>query len=349
MLLLNQQLPYINRPELTGPVLAGLKHIHTLLNTTQQNAFRTSHTTQSPIVLIQGPPGTGKTVTLAMIAIGFSIRGEKVVIATPSNNAGNEACEKIASFWAPGTDPGKRPANRPPNMVRWLTPATDQSIMNNARVWGIPESMAEISMARRIQERVKQAVREGTDWEKAVAGEWLDLWKRRRVRVLKETEMSRFKELTFLWEKRCLNEAEIIVTTCDNAYTLDPEAFGASVVILDECSQATEPAALLPVERFIKTLKLVILGGDDQQLQPFVISTAAENEFQAQLWKSWFERVRLSTFVPCITLGQQYRMRPEISNIIISHFYKDKLVNDVSTSLARPIYNKYMSIAESLN
>ena len=42
-------------------------------------------------------------------------------------------------------------------------------------------------------------------------------------------------------------------------------------------------------------------------------------------------------------------MRSEISNIIIRHFYKDKLVDDASTSVARPMYNKYMNLAESLN
>jgi hypothetical protein len=128
---------------------------------------------------------------------------------------------------------------------------------------------------------VRRAVCEGTDLEKTVAREWLDLWKCRQI--LKETESSRFKELTFLWEKRCLNKAEIIIMTCDNAYTLDPEAFGVNVIILNECSQAIRPAALLPVEWFVKTLRLVILGGDDQQFQPFVISTAADNEFQPQL------------------------------------------------------------------
>jgi hypothetical protein len=42
-------------------------------------------------------------------------------------------------------------------------------------------------------------------------------------------------------------------------------------------------------------------------------------------------------------------MRPEISNIIISRLYQDKLVDDASTSIARPVYNKYMSLAKSLN
>jgi Cdc6-like AAA superfamily ATPase len=71
LLLLNQLLPLINRPEILGPVMMQLLHIESLLNKTQQDAFRTSHTTQIPVVLIQGPPGTGKTLTLA--AIGYAV------------------------------------------------------------------------------------------------------------------------------------------------------------------------------------------------------------------------------------------------------------------------------------
>jgi DNA polymerase III delta prime subunit len=125
-----------------------------------------------PVVLIQGPPGTGKTLTLAMVAIGYPVvRRQKVVVATPSNNAANEFAEKIIGMWVQGSDPAKRQVSRPPNLVRWLTPATDQLIMNNVRAWGIPESMAEISMAKKIQERVRRAVCEGTDLEKTVARE----------------------------------------------------------------------------------------------------------------------------------------------------------------------------------
>ena len=133
LLLLNQPLPLLNRPEIPGPVFAQLKHIHSLLNPTQQQAFRASHDTRSPIVLIQGPPGTGKTLTLAMITIAYAItRCQKCLVAMPSNNAGNEFAKKIMGLWRRGTDPEKRPVSRPPNLVRWLTPATDQSIMNNA-------------------------------------------------------------------------------------------------------------------------------------------------------------------------------------------------------------------------
>ena len=95
-----------------------LRHIDLLLNKMQQDAFRTSHTTRMPVVLIQGPPGTGKTLTLAMVAIGYTVvRHQKVVVATPNNTA-NEFAKKIIGMWAQGSDPAKRPVSRPPNLVR---------------------------------------------------------------------------------------------------------------------------------------------------------------------------------------------------------------------------------------
>jgi hypothetical protein len=311
--------------------------------------------------LIQGPPGTGKSLTLAVIAHSLAMRRLKCVICTPSNNANNEIAEKTSEISGDphksSDDPHKRPYRRP-NIIRWLTPANNQAIMNNGRAPGIPETMVEMSMARRMQVRVRQSINsksegldkraaEKTAAEKRAAREWLDLWRRRKV--LNQSELGRFKELTFLWENQILGETDIVITTCDNSYTLDPDAFPASVVIIDECSQAIEPAALLPITRFVKNLQLVVLGGDDQQLQPFALSTPADNEFQPQLRKSWFERVRLSTVVPCITLGQQYRMRPEISRIIINHFYPGKLQNDISTSIQRPVYVEYMKLAKALS
>jgi hypothetical protein len=52
LLLLNQPLPLINRPEIPGPVMMQLWHIASLLNKTQQDAFQISHTTWKPVVLI---------------------------------------------------------------------------------------------------------------------------------------------------------------------------------------------------------------------------------------------------------------------------------------------------------
>jgi hypothetical protein len=156
---------------------------------------------RSPIVLIQGPPGTGKSLTLAMIAISFAIRGLKCVIMTLSNNAANEIGKKILTICDSGGESQQWPY-RHPNIVCWLTPANDQAIMNNSRVPGVPETIVQMSMARRMQVRVRQIINKGEEWEKRAAQEWLDLW--RRCRVLNKSQLDRYKELTYLWEKQCL-------------------------------------------------------------------------------------------------------------------------------------------------
>ena len=131
---------------------------------------------------------------------------------------------------------------------------------------------------------------------------------------------------------------DIIVTICNNSWTLSPECFQPNIIILDKSSQVIKAAALLPMAQFLESLEQVIFTGDDQQLQLFVLSTLDKNEFESQLCKSWFERARLSAVVPCVTLGQQYYMRPEISHLIIKHFYQSKLKDDQSTIVDRLAY-----------
>ena len=84
----------------------------------------------------------------------------------------------------------------------------------------------------------------------------------------------------------CQKETNIAITTYDNSYTLNPNYLIASIIITDESSQTIEPATLLPIVRFIKNLRLVILTGDDEQLRLFILSTSNKNEFEAQLKKS---------------------------------------------------------------
>ena len=107
--------------------------------------------------------------------------------------------------------------------------------------------------------------------------------------------------------------------------------------------------ALYILNRFLKNLRLVILAGDDEQLRPFVLSTSSENEFEKQLKKSWFERVRLSSVVPTITLTQKYRMRPEISRLVIQYFYAEELQDNHSVEIDRPVYTKYIELCGRLN
>lgn len=339
LLLLDHNLPSIKRSPMGSTCRARLDQMLSMLNATQQEAFNQSHQTQSPALVVQGPPGTGKTYGLAVLALSYSlVRHQKCLICTPSNNAGNAIAERVMTVWA---KENTRLGLGHLRIVRWLTPTAEHCVMTTGRAVGVPESMASISMASHIRAHAMSLA------ERHHGDEWLRLCQ--RLGSLNQQDFERFKTLTAEYERYCLDRMHIVVTTCDNSWTLSPERFQPDIIILDECSQATEAAALLPVAQFHERLEQVIFAGDDQQLQPFVLSTPDENEFEPQLRKSWFERARLSAVVPCVTLGLQYRMRPEISRLIIERFYQNKLQNDASTLQDRPAYRAYMQIAREMN
>ena len=65
--------------------------------------------------------------------------------------------------------------------------------------------------------------------------------------------------------------------------------FSAQVVLLDECSQMTEPASLLPIARF-ECEKLVLVG-DPKQLDPTI--QGSEPGHDASLEQTLFDRLLL--------------------------------------------------------
>jgi hypothetical protein len=163
--------------------------------------------------------------------------------------------------------------------------------MATGRAMGVPESMARISIAAHIRAYAQSLA------DKHYSDEWLRLC--RWLESLDKPNFERFKVLTAEYERYCLSMMDIVITTCDNSWTLSPKRFWPNIIILDESSQAIKAAALLPVAQFLGSLEQVIFAGDDQQLQPFVLSTPDENKFKSQLRKSWFEKARLSAVVPC--------------------------------------------------
>jgi senataxin len=92
------------------------------------------------------------------------------------------------------------------------------------------------------------------------------------------------------------------------------------VVIIDEASQAVEPAALIPLQ-WIKPDGVIIMVGDSQQLAPTVISRSAQRAYYGY---SLFERLS-DCGVPTFTLRDQYRMHPDIVKFPSERFYRGLL------------------------
>ncbi|KAI9217281.1 AAA domain-containing protein, partial [Blastocladiella britannica] len=117
-----------------------------------------------------------------------------------------------------------------------------------------------------------------------------------------------------------LSTSRIVGATCLATLgdALDHERFG--VVILDECSQLTEPLSLLP-QRF--GVRHLICVGDPRQLPPTLESDPSHPD---HLEKTLFERLERAG-CPVAVLDAQYRCHPSISRISNTLFYDSRLVD----------------------
>jgi predicted DNA helicase len=118
-----------------------------------------------------------------------------------------------------------------------------------------------------------------------------------------------------------IEKSQVITATLVGAahYTIADLRY--AVVIMDEATQALEPAAWIPI---LKTRKLV-LAGDHQQLAPTVKSQGAA---AAGLSTSLFEKL-VQRWPEAVTmLTTQYRMNAGIMEFSNRKFYEGKLLAD---------------------
>jgi len=129
---------------------------------------------------------------------------------------------------------------------------------------------------------------------------------------------------------KTLKNAQVICCTCigSGGDILDSMTFDR--VLVDEATQATEPAVLVPLMRGCRQLVLV---GDHCQLPPTVLSTRGLEEGQGV---PLFSRM-VACGVPPFMLDTQYRMHPCIAMFPSDLFYGGKLLNGVSSPERRPL------------
>ncbi|XP_074131263.1 LOW QUALITY PROTEIN: 5'-3' DNA helicase ZGRF1 [Sminthopsis crassicaudata] len=104
------------------------------------------------------------------------------------------------------------------------------------------------------------------------------------------------------------------------------------VVLLDECSQMTEPASLLPIARF--NCEKLVLVGDPKQLPPTI--QGSESVHDSGLEQTLFDRLCLMGH-KTILLRTQYRCHPTISAIANDLFYEGNLINGISEIERSPL------------
>lgn len=157
--------------------------------------------------------------------------------------------------------------------------------------------------------------------------------------VLEKNDPQKKKEITaddiqsyqfFSAFKRTIQEAQVICCTCVGSKSDCLRNMKFQKVIIDEASQATETASLIPLVRDCQQLVLI---GDHKQLAPVVISMYAQTK---GMKISLFERLLRQGITP-ILLNVQYRMHPTLAIFPSYHFYNNGLENGISDEQRKPI------------
>jgi regulator of nonsense transcripts 1 len=269
------------------------------LNSSQSEAF--ANAMQYRLSLIQGPPGTGKTHTAVRILAAWARNGGGPILAVADSNV---AVDNLLEGML----------NQGVKAIRLGQPVK------------VRESLRDATMAAQMAEH---HLREDVD---TIIG--LNEDAMRRLPSLKGKEKGlAHRDINKGWKEvrrienqmrdDILEHAQVICATCVGAGDLLLDSRRFPLVLLDEATQATEPASLIPLT---KGARHVVLVGDHQQLPPTVISRRAEKEGLAC---SLFERL-IALGAPSTMLTTQYRMHPVIREFPSARFYDNRLSDGCS-------------------
>ena len=258
------------------------------------------------LTLIQGPPGTGKTHTAVRILQSWSSQNAGTILAVADSNvAVDNLLEGLLGLGVSAVRLGQ-----PVKVRESLREATVDAQMESHPLRRDLEEHLELNekLARRIPGMKGK--------EKGLAHRDLNRgWKevRRIERQMRDD---------------ILDRAQVLCCTCIGVghQLLDGRKF--TRVLLDEATQATEPASLVPL---VRGARQIVLVGAHRQLPPTVISRRAEN---GGLRRSLFERLVAMGIEPML-LDTQYRMHPAISDFPNRTFYEGRLVDGI-TAADRP-------------
>lgn len=282
-----------------------------------------------PITFIWGPPGTGKTSTLARIATDFLLEGKRVLVASHSNAAVDEAALRTIENLR------KTPEEKDLLATRYGYPRK-REILDADDVASFKLALNESPKLKREREELLDE-RKSLQEERKAAFERTGTSESARKRVgaidarrkeIGERLKSIREELRHK-EKAIARKARFLATTASKLAVDDifNDELRFDVVIFDEASMAFAPQVALAAS--LATKRFICLG-DFQQLPPIAVS-------QGSLLKT--DVFRLCGVVDAIEnarrhdwlalLNVQYRMHPDIAETINETMYAGALETSV--------------------
>ncbi len=252
------------------------------------------------LMLVHGPPGTGKTTVLVELIRRAAARGEKVLASAPSNLAVDNLVERLV---AAGIDVVRvgHPARVLPAVIEHTL---DQKTQAHPQA-RIAAELVEQAMRLRLDARKRKQRRGPGRFSEARAQE-------REAREL----LAEARELEDRAEVAVLERAQVVLATLTGIESRALEGRRFSLAVVDEATQAVEPAAYLALLR----AERAVLAGDHLQLPPTVLSADAQ-----ELCVSLFERLAAAHPAAMVTLAEQHRMNERIMRYPSDALYGGKL------------------------
>ena len=305
-LLLTPQFYYPqSHPEWQQRVAQGLSWFNPHLTETQKQVIHTCLTAKH-LALVQGPPGTAKTTCIVeLLAQIFSAEPNcRVLLVSQQNMAVDNALERLTKVCGQLSVLRVGREERIDPMLQGY--AIEPVLMKACQHWQAHSQLSEHNDHPHLTE----------EWRKLVA----DF----QARLAQHDVPLDVAELV-------LEEQQLVGATCVGLASsyLSVDRLTFDVAIVDEAGRATVPELLIPLLR----AKKVILIGDHHQLPPAVSPLLREEKAQQELpfldeaflQVSFFERLFHALPEGCrATLTEQYRMTPEIGDLVAELFYTDQ-------------------------
>ncbi|WP_061232827.1 AAA domain-containing protein [Leptospira noguchii] len=277
-----------------------LERMDTSLNESQKNAVLHCVFSQG-VAVIHGPPGTGKTTTLTEIVSQLVAEEKKVLVSAPTHSACDLLVESISAKGIPVLRLG-HPAR--------VSEAAIHSTLDY-KLFHHPDGKLLNEYKKDVIEISKQAKKFKRNFGEKEREERKNLFM--EVKELKKTIRS--MEIGLI-DSLVSSHSVIVSTPVASARgVLENRTF--DFCVLDESSQALEPAFWIPILKSDR----VILAGDHKQLPPTLFSEKSFLEF------TLFEKVieRLKSYERVFLLDTQYRMKDEIVSFSSKEFYSGLL------------------------
>ncbi|WOT11822.1 AAA domain-containing protein [Leptospira interrogans] len=277
-----------------------LGRISTSLNESQKNAVIHSVLSED-VMIIHGPPGTGKTTTLTEIVSQLVAEEKKILVSAPTNSACDLLVESISA--------------RGILVLRLGHPARINEIAIHStldyKLFHHPDGKLLNEYRKDVIEISKQAKKFKRNFGEKEREERKKLFT--EVKELKKTIRS--MEIGLI--DSLVSSHPVIVSTpvASARGILENRTF--DFCVLDESSQALEPAFWIPILKSDR----VILAGDHKQLPPTLFSE--KNYLETTLFEKAVEN--LESYGRIFLLDTQYRMKDEISAFPSKEFYSGLL------------------------